>query len=105
MVSNPERLVKAPRDTFERGLSRSTRTPGVVKGSDDLVPMRHGSGSTKRLCFGHGSQAMKTVLLILSGLFLAGGLCSCQTARGFGEDLSTLGNRISTDAEEHIDGD
>jgi len=48
---------------------------------------------------------MKTLLSLLGGLFLAGSLCSCQTTRGFGEDLSTLGNRISSDAEDHIDGD
>lgn len=48
---------------------------------------------------------MKMILSLLGGLFLAGSLCSCQTARGFGEDLSTLGDRISSDAQEHIDGD
>ena len=48
---------------------------------------------------------MKYLLLLLSCLLLAGGLCSCQTARGFGEDVSTLGNRISEDAQEHMDGD
>jgi predicted small secreted protein len=48
---------------------------------------------------------MKHLLILLSGLFLVGSLCSCQTTRGFGEDLSTLGNRISSDADEHIDGD
>lgn len=48
---------------------------------------------------------MKHLFLLLSGLLLVGGLCSCQTTRGFGEDLSTLGNRISSDAQEHMDGD
>lgn len=48
---------------------------------------------------------MKQLLALLCGLFLAGSLCSCQTARGFGEDVSTLGNRISADAEAHMDGD
>ena len=46
---------------------------------------------------------MKHMFILLSCLFLVGGLCSCQTARGFGEDLSTLGNRISDDAQEHMD--
>jgi predicted small secreted protein len=48
---------------------------------------------------------MKNILALLSGLLLVGALCSCQTTRGFGEDLSTLGNRISSDAQEHMDGD
>jgi predicted small secreted protein len=48
---------------------------------------------------------MKNLVLLFSCLLLVGGLCSCQTARGFGEDLSTLGNRISDDAQEHMDGD
>lgn len=48
---------------------------------------------------------MKYLFFLFSGLFLVGSLCSCQTTRGFGEDLSTLGNRISSDAEEHMDGD
>lgn len=46
---------------------------------------------------------MKHLLLFLSCLLLIAGLSACQTARGFGEDLSTLGNRISADAEEHMD--
>ena len=46
---------------------------------------------------------MKNVLLLLSCLLLVGGLSACQTARGFGEDLSTLGDRISADAEDHMD--
>ena len=44
-------------------------------------------------------------LVGLPGLLLLGGLCSCQTTAGFGEDLSTLGNRISDDARERSDGD
>lgn len=47
---------------------------------------------------------MKQLLALLCGLVLAASLSSCQTARGFGEDISTLGNRISSDAEEHIEG-
>jgi predicted small secreted protein len=48
---------------------------------------------------------MKHLVLLFSCLLLVSGLCSCQTARGFGEDLSTLGNRISDDAQDHLDGD
>jgi predicted small secreted protein len=48
---------------------------------------------------------MKNLVILLSCLLMAGLLSSCQTTRGFGEDLSTLGNRISTDAEDHADGD
>ena len=47
---------------------------------------------------------MKHIIIALCCLVLAGTLSSCKTARGFGEDLSTLGNRISTDADEHIEG-
>lgn len=46
---------------------------------------------------------MKLLLTLLACGFLLGGLTSCYTARGLGEDISTLGNRISSDAQEHMD--
>jgi predicted small secreted protein len=46
---------------------------------------------------------MKLLLTLLASGFLLGGLTSCYTARGLGEDISTLGNRISSDAQEHMD--
>lgn len=46
---------------------------------------------------------MKFLLTLLACGFLLGGLTSCYTARGLGEDISTLGNRISSDAQEHMD--
>lgn len=49
--------------------------------------------------------AMKLFLTLLASAFVLGGLTSCYTARGLGEDISTLGNRISTDAQDHLDGD
>ena len=48
---------------------------------------------------------MKYLFILPACLFLLGSLCSCQTTQGFGEDLSTLGNRISDDAREHSGGD
>lgn len=46
---------------------------------------------------------MKSLLTLLACGFLLGGLTSCYTARGLGEDISTLGNRISSDAQAHMD--
>jgi predicted small secreted protein len=48
---------------------------------------------------------MKYLFILPACLILLGSLCSCQTTQGFGEDLSTLGNRISDDARERSDGD
>lgn len=48
---------------------------------------------------------MKYLFILPACLSLLGGLCSCQTTAGFGEDLSTLGNRISDDARERSNGD
>jgi predicted small secreted protein len=38
--------------------------------------------------------------LILAASFA---LSACNTAKGFGEDLSTLGNKITGSAEKHTD--
>lgn len=45
----------------------------------------------------------KSVPAILVALLLAGSfaLSACNTAKGFGQDLSTLGNKISGKAERH----
>lgn len=45
----------------------------------------------------------KSVPAILVALLLASSfaLSACNTAKGFGQDLSTLGNKISGKAERH----
>ena len=48
-------------------------------------------------------SVMKYLFILPACLFLLGSLCSCQTTRGFGDDLSALGNRISDEASEHSD--
>ena len=48
-------------------------------------------------------RVMKYLFILPISLLLLGSLCSCQTTRGFGDDLSALGNRISDKASEHSD--
>jgi predicted small secreted protein len=55
------------------------------------------------VCSTKDFSVMKLLLTLLACGFLLGGLTSCYTARGLGEDISTLGNRISSDAQEHMD--
>ncbi len=45
----------------------------------------------------------KPITAVLLALLLAGSfaLSACNTAKGFGEDLQTLGNKISGKAERH----
>ena len=44
-------------------------------------------------------KALVLTLLLASSFALS----ACNTARGFGQDLSTLGNKISGKAEKHTD--
>lgn len=42
---------------------------------------------------------MKNFLLIILGLSCLGSLTACNTVRGVGEDVSVVGEKISSDAE------
>lgn len=47
----------------------------------------------------------KTIKTLLVAVLLTAGLVlsACNTAKGFGEDLSTLGDKITGKAEKHTD--
>lgn len=46
---------------------------------------------------------IKFTLLLAAAVFMMGGLTGCYTARGFGQDLTHLGEKISDDADYHMD--
>lgn len=47
------------------------------------------------------SLLRKPVLLLTGALLACGGLSSCSTTQGFGQDVQKVGNKIENEAARH----